>query len=362
MVKALILTNMPSPYRRPLFETIGEKIDLTVLFTHNDEDRYWDESTSDTKITSRMLPSYRIGQIIINPTLLAELHNGEYDTIIVGENANSIISTLTVMLYCLWNDSKFVIWTEGIDTEWKQDGISGLLRQALDCIRTKIYSRADVCLGYSLKASEAYLKERGVPDERIVIGKQIYPKSEMETPSEDNQNLDVSVVFLGRLIEGKGVDLLIKSVNKWDEKRTLTIIGRGPERESLEKLAEPKPNVEFAGFVTGTPKADLLSEADVLVLPTRHDTWGLVINEAVYYQTPVVVTKCAGSAGLVSKTGVGVVTKPTEESIAQGINHVFRNYQQYMDKVDQERQNVTNPEIGSKPFLEAIHTSLDDEL
>lgn len=356
MDKVLLITNIPTPYRRPIFETIGHHVDLTVLFTHKQKkDRYWDESPNDTSISAKVIPSIKFGPVIINYTLLTELIVGSYDVVIVGDNASNILSTILVGIYCRIFDSELIVWTEGIDTEYNNRGIRGYIRGFLDTFRKLVYAQAEVCLGYSMWDSQEYLKKRGVPQDQIVVGRQIYPRSELPQcppPSERSEN---TVLYLGQLIERKGVDLLIEAAKQWDTTRTLMIAGDGPKRKSLEKLAKGYSNIDFLGFVSENEKARLLTTADVVVLPTRHDTWGLVVNEALNYGTPVVVTNRAGSAGLIADTEAGIVVDPTVEALNEGIGEVFRNLERYSSNANSNAQLATDPRVGADSFIKAIN-------
>lgn len=95
-------------------------------------------------------------------------------------------------------------------------------------------------------------------------------------------------VALGRLVEYKRIDLLLRL---WERVRPVTggrlvIVGDGPERERLERLAGP--GVEFAGHVTEAEKHRLLCSAWLLLHPSAVEGWGLVVTEAAIRSTPTV--------------------------------------------------------------------------
>jgi glycosyltransferase involved in cell wall biosynthesis len=109
------------------------------------------------------------------------------------------------------------------------------------------------------------------------------------------------VAFAGQLVERKGLDLLIRALAPLAPEfpdMTLTVIGDGPQREDLVRLAAGSP-VVFAGVVPSGEMPARLAEMDLLVLPSRFDGWGLVVNEALMVGTPAIVSDQCGAAELI---------------------------------------------------------------
>jgi glycosyltransferase involved in cell wall biosynthesis len=130
------------------------------------------------------------------------------------------------------------------------------------------------------------------------------------------------ILYLGRLIERKGVPILIKAFSKLQSDVNasfLVIVGEGEDRINLEKLcAELKlNNVIFTGYVDDKYKGLYYSLADVFVLPsTKHtgEVWDLVLNEAMTFAKPIVTTTAAGSSyDLVKNSVNGFIVKEGDE-------------------------------------------------
>lgn len=96
----------------------------------------------------------------------------------------------------------------------------------------------------------------------------------------------LNIVFLGRLVQRKGIIELIKAYNALDDetaKRTRLIIGgKGPLRHKAKKLVHENRNVVFAGYVSEKEKADFLRSADIAVFPSiSGESFGIVLVEAM---------------------------------------------------------------------------------
>ncbi|MER6124735.1 glycosyltransferase family 4 protein [Streptomyces sp. NPDC001795] len=114
-------------------------------------------------------------------------------------------------------------------------------------------------------------------------------------------------VAMGRLVEYKRIDLLLRL---WERVRPVTggrlvIMGDGPERERLERLAGP--GVQFAGHVSEAEKHRLLCAAWVLVHPSAVEGWGLVVTEAAVRETPAIAFDVAGLRDSVVDGETGVL-------------------------------------------------------
>lgn len=152
----------------------------------------------------------------------------------------------------------------------------------------------------------------------------IQPK---KNTSESNQRARIpNILFVGRLVERKGIDYLIKAISMVRKEReiTLTIVGEGDERTKLDKLVRDlnlKNCVEFTGFVSHEELDPYFRRCALFVLPaivdSRGDTEGLgiVLLEAMSYQRPVIASNVGGIVDIVKdgKTGMLVQEKNPKE-------------------------------------------------
>ncbi|MEV7283806.1 glycosyltransferase family 4 protein [Streptomyces sp. NPDC093252] len=116
-------------------------------------------------------------------------------------------------------------------------------------------------------------------------------------------------VAVGRLVEYKRIDLLLRL---WERVRPVTggrlvIVGDGPERERLERLAGP--DVTFTGHVSEAEKHRLLCAAWLLLHPSAVEGWGLVVTEAAARGTPAVAFDVPGLRDSVVDGETGVLAR-----------------------------------------------------
>ena len=119
------------------------------------------------------------------------------------------------------------------------------------------------------------------------------------------------LVFLGRIHKIKGCDKLVCAWELLHNKlKDWELIIAGPDCGALKELqstvAEKQlPRVSFAGEVNGTAKYELLASADLYVLPTETENFGITVAEALASATPVITTKGTLWSGLMGVDGIG---------------------------------------------------------
>lgn len=118
----------------------------------------------------------------------------------------------------------------------------------------------------------------------------IYPPVDIAT-CNDNQPKEDYYLIVSVLSRYKNIDLAIKAFTKTSRK--LWIVGDGPDRQRLEKLAKAHDNIAFRGYVEDSQKFDLLSKAKALIFPSVED-FGITSIEAMASNTPVIALKGGG--------------------------------------------------------------------
>jgi len=134
-----------------------------------------------------------------------------------------------------------------------------------------------------------------------------------------------AVLFVGRLVYQKGPDLLLSAVplvlrKRWDVQ--FLIAGSGTMKAQLEAAAHSLP-VRFLGYISDAEYRRLLNAADVVVIPSRNEPFGLVLAEAWSAGRCVVATDVGGLSENIENFVDGIKVPVRPEAIAWGINYVI---------------------------------------
>ena len=139
------------------------------------------------------------------------------------------------------------------------------------------------------------------------------------------------LLFLGRLHERKGVDLLLRAAARLSAAASdvaLVIAGDGGERPALEELARQlgiRERTHFVGRVMGEAKVGLLQHCLAAVMPSRHwEAFGLVALEAYAAGRPVVATRLPGLGDVVRHEQTGLLVEPENvEQLAAALQRII---------------------------------------
>jgi glycogen synthase len=175
----------------------------------------------------------------------------------------------------------------------------------------------------------------GVPQERVHVIPSGVPDGLFDAPPAASDGSDREpdglpprprVLFLGRLHEQKGVDVLVRAVAALPGVQLL-LAGDGPERSALRRLAARLgvgDRVRFLGFVPRGQVPALLCAADVLALPSRYEELGTAAIEGMRAGVPVVAADTGGISSTVTDGVTGLLVPPGQpEALAAAVRRVL---------------------------------------
>jgi len=333
MKRVLFLTNYASPYRVEFFDCLGEKMDVTVLFSERIEDKK--HRSADWFVSGRGKC-----QVVQLQKRAASLRGRDLCLDVISwlkKPWDAIVlcgySSPTVMLAMAWlRMNRVPFWLE-------VDG--GLIRQDSPLnyrFKRLLVGAANAWLSTG-KATTDYLVHYGARREAV----REYPFSSLKeadllsapVTAEEKQSLRQAlgmgegkvILSIGQFIHRKGFDVLLKAAAKLDPGADIYIVG-GEPTEEYRKLHDDLglTNVRFVGFMKKEQLLKYYRAADFFVLPTREDIWGLVVNEAMSCALPVITTdRCVAGLELVEDGVTGyIVPVGDADALADRMNQALR--------------------------------------
>ncbi len=151
---------------------------------------------------------------------------------------------------------------------------------------------------------------------------------------------------LSAIIEIKGIDILLKAIEKWKPNEDLVqfwIGGDGPKLEQYKALAielEISKYIKWLGPIKPSECPRFFQICDVFVLPSRYETFGVVYAEAIACGKPVIATKCGGPESIVNDIN-GILTEVGEiDELCEAMKKIRSSHNQFSEK--KIRQNFLN--------------------
>ena len=316
MTRIFFNQNIISPYRLPLFEELNKEYDVSVWFHREGEEREWDTEFDEYNFDYKILNNFHISPLTFNPGFFWKLVRKNFDIYFINENPSTFLQSFAILTVAKLKKKPVVIWSETVDTEKSQESPDSLLKKIpvklwrgfKETYRKILFKFSDRFVAFS-KMAEEFLTERGVTEEKIQTQIQVMPEKLL--PEPENQKLHEKysgqkiILSLGYLEERKGVQDLIEAFKEIEEENyRLVIAGKGPYEEQLKIKASGDERIEFVGYLSEQEKANYFDIADLFVLPTHHDPWGLVINESLHYGTPAITTEAAGAKEILNKENI----------------------------------------------------------
>lgn len=179
-----------------------------------------------------------------------------------------------------------------------------------DALRYRRHLSGVFCIGHSGRYGGArFFSACGYPAQRIVPFMHVVDSTTVQhTPvTRDHKE----ILYVGQLIARKRVDLLLRAFSQLAmPSARLRIIGKGDEERSLQRFAAELGIADRVSFSQGLPNAGIvaaMAAADVLVLPSRFDGWGAVVNEALMVGTPVICSNRCGASDVIENGRNGYV-------------------------------------------------------
>lgn len=275
----------------------------------------------------------------------------EYDTVIF--NGYTGLSFLMLFVLNLWYRKSI-----GIDSDTQYREPSGLFKRCLKRIYLNfVFGNKHVYgLAGGNHTHKNLFRNFGWKEDRIVLMPMMVDNSRFDNAEYKQRSTEViRFVYVGRLIECKNLDLMIRAFVAHHQKyhnSELHIVGKGVLEESLKKKYASCDFVFFDGPKYGDDLLAVYRQNHVLVLPSTYEPWGLVVNEAMSAGMPVLVSNEVGAHyDLVDGNDTGFVFDAYEEqSLIDAMEQISNmdTYKKYADNAYNFMHNYWNYSLYRK--------------
>lgn len=203
--------------------------------------------------------------------------------------------------------------------------------------RHLVLKRAGWCIADAEAEAHQYLRE-GVDLKWIAVIPVGINMDEYKRIPPRQISTKKRVLYVGRFIKLKGIDLLIKAFGLLDMPDVnLQLVGVDYGFENEMKLMVDRLDitgqVEWLGPLYGRDKIEAYVNADVLVMPSRYETWGLTFMEALACGTPVIMSDvCEAAKILPADCGIsvplneGALAEAIRVTLDRGLANIYRSY------------------------------------
>jgi glycosyltransferase involved in cell wall biosynthesis len=288
--RVILLTEIPAPYRIPLFNALAERVDLEVVFlAQRSPGRPYDLHEKEMLFRRRVLPHREVtigGRwLVLNHGVLDSLHGA--DAVVVGG----------------WNQPAFwlaLAWARATRTPaigWVESTLRDRRGPSTDPAKRLAAATFSAFVVPGAAARE-YVHALA-PSARVEVAPNAVDAALFASRVGDRDALRSELgiggccfLYVGRLAPEKGVDVLLRAFEGVDGE--LVIVGDGSERDRLRSLAPP--GTRFLGHLDRDALPAWYAAADALVLPSLSEPWGMPLNEAAAAGLPLIATDAVGAA------------------------------------------------------------------
>lgn len=316
-----VVTTHPIQYQAPLFRklALSPQIDLMVYFCSNPGLKgridpgfnlpvTWDVPLLEhyphrflSNFSWRFIPRPENFWSCLNPGIIPEILKGRYDAVLI--HGYSLATHWLAFLTAYFCGLPILLHGETVLHSSSSD-FWGVKKRIL----SKLFRKITAFLYIGTRSRQFY-ESFGIPQKQLFFCpysvdndffKKLHPRADKESIRKKLRIPEKKPVILyaAKFIPRKRPQDCLKAFERISDKASLVMVGDGALRSELTEYAAAKkiPRVFFAGFKNQTEIADFYALADVFVLPSFFEPWGVVVNEAMCFGLPVITTDGVASA------------------------------------------------------------------
>lgn len=319
MNKIVVITSNIAPYRLRWCEELSKFFEVESVYTKDHDferdDRWLQRSSEKCKLRKLNNPNEKFDPLCFDVVTVIKQN---LDALVIFDGYGPKTNLLG-LIYCRIKGIKSLVNVDGYPTERKKS-------QLKEKVKKLVIGKLCTYFTCSGEATKQHLISYGADEDKITVHnfssiseKQIIDKPltnkekqiiRKELGIETNQKI---VLGVGRFLALKRFEDLIMAVRKCKSNCELYILG-GEPNETYVKLSEGSERIHFIDFVLPEQVNDYYKGADLFVLPSETDVWGLVLNEAMSQGLPVIASdSVVASYSLIKDNGYIYKTYDVDE-------------------------------------------------
>lgn len=364
--------NIPAPYMVDRFNALADRNNMEFQAWFNDRthsDRSWGVEESAWRFDYRYLPVTRIGGL--------KLH---WPLPVFGRRPDLIFSLYAEPVFISgWLAAR----SRGIKTGFRvlktfdawvkrnriKDAVKRFMFKRVDAIETPGMDGREFALKYGALSERVFYATHTV-DIDTFQKSCVLTKGEQETLRAQGGLIGFTFIYVGRLMAGKGLDLLIEAFSLVQQRCahevSLLLVGDGPQEAALRKICETSRirNVVFTGFVQKRDLPRFYALADTFVFPTLGDPYGIVVDEAMACSLPIISTTAAGEIRGRVQDGVnGFLVMPGDSQTLAAAMLTLADHmelREQMGKISAHKVKNHTPQQWAQDFERMVHAVLSE--
>ena len=283
--KILLITNIPTPYRLPIFKILNEQLNIKFVFCSKiEKNRSWKIDKRQLNINHTFLSKNK-NYVHTNPGIFKLLHCEKPNIIITSGFYPTMIFAF---LYSLIFRIQHIVFTDGtLDSESRLTIFHMLVRKVFFRYSKSFIAASDKSISlfesYGINRSKIYKSHLCVDNLKFNSNKKVKK---------------YDLMFSGQFIERKNPIFFVNLFQKLNEIGIVSsaiMIGDGPLLEkTISYVKENDLNIKTPGFIQQDQLPEIYQQSSIFIFPSSNDPWGLVANEALASGLPVLVSKFAG--------------------------------------------------------------------
>lgn len=328
--RVLFISNVPSPYSVEYLNELGKLINVTGVFerhTSSERDKSWNK-LNVKNFNCIVLKGIKCSvDTAFSPSVIKIINRFRNEYVIIGNPTTP--TGILAIFYCKAKKIEFMLQSEG--------GLPGNGKGIKELFKKTLMRGAKLYLS-GMNPSHDYFLTYGATVDTIVQ----YPFASMYQDDIRNEFVSdvekqaakdelkihekIMILYVGRFIPGKGIDTLIKACNGVNDIGVYLVGGvRNDEYENLAQ--QEKVKIYYVNHCSFDILRKYYLAADIFVLPTHSDTWGLVINEAMSFGLPIITTNmCVAGLELIKEGENGYIVPVNDwRLIKQHIESLIEN-------------------------------------